>query len=175
MKKVLVFTTITIILIKLTSCHAYLDISSQKEYEAYQDKSHIYVLHLKTNQDSTIYFSESFPGKMSEGEVVVVSLSEIQMKYNITDSIIFKNHKPVPRYFWKNGTKYQIIERDNFFVTGVASDTMRFPFSEIKQMHIKKINTGKTVALIIGCSVAGAGLVFGALNLLIYLAFSDGL
>jgi hypothetical protein len=173
MKKAIAFFASILLMMALTSCHAYMDISGQKEYEAWQDKSHTWVLHLKTNQDSTIDFLYSFPGKMSNGEVVVINLLKAQIKHGEADSIVFYNHRAVPRYFWKDGTRYKIVDQDHYYLTGVVSDTLRIPFSEIKQMNIKKIDTGKTVLLIIGSSIGGVGVWFGLIYLLILLTFSN--
>jgi len=150
-----------------------MDLTGQLEYKAWQDKSHVYVLHLKTNQDSIIHFMDGNPGKMSNDEVVSVNFLKIEMKHGKTDSIVFLKNKPVPRYFWKDGTRYRIVDQDHYSLTGVAYDTNRIPFSEIKQMNIKKIDHNKTVVLVIGCSIGYAGTAAGLLYLLFYLAFSD--
>ena len=167
MKKGLVYLAIMVLLIVLPSCHAYIDISGQKEYEAYQDKYTIGVLELTTNHYKTIRFNEHYPGKMSNGEVTGVLKVKTIFKPDATDSIIFLNTKPVPLYVWKNGKKYKVIHRDEFGLTCTRTDTTRIPFSEIKQMHIKKFETGKTVLLAGG--IAG-GLV-GLIYLIAYLTF----
>ena len=163
----MVFTTIIILLIVLSSCNAYIDISGQKEYEAYQDKYNIGVLELTTNHYKTIRFNKSLPGKMSNGEVIGVSKVKTKFKHGAADSIIFQNTKPVPQYIWKDGKKYKIIHRDEFGLTCTRIDTTRIPFSNIKQMHVKKFETGKTILLAGG--IAG-GLV-GLIYLIAYLTF----
>ena len=167
MKKSLVYPAIIILLIVLQSCNAYIDITGQKEYEAYQDKFNVGVLELTTNHYKTIRFSKGSPGKISNGEVIGISKVKTTFKPGAIDSVIFQNTKSVPQYVWKNGKKYKIIHRDEFGLTCTRNDTTRIPFSEIKQMHIKKLETGKTVLLAGG--IAG-GLV-GLIYLIVYLTF----
>ena len=167
MKKRLVYPAIFILLIVLQSCIAYVDITGQKEYEAYQDKFNIRVLELTTNHYKTIYFNKSLPGKISNGEVTGVLKVKTIFKPGAIDSMIFQNTKPVPQYVWKNGKKYKIIRRDEFGFTCTRTDSVRIPFSEIKQMHVKKFEPGKTVLLAGGI----AGGVFGIICLIVYLTF----
>jgi predicted PilT family ATPase len=166
MKKVLVFITITILLIVLISCHAYIEISGQQDYEVYQDKNQVGVLDLTTNQNKTIYFDESVPGKMSNGEVI--GFPQVRMRSK-ADSIIYKNKKHVAQYVWKNGKKHEIIHQDEFGLTCTETDTTRIPFSEVKEMHVKKFETGKTVLLAAGLT----GGVAGIIALVTYMAFSN--
>jgi hypothetical protein len=167
MKKGIVYPAIIILLIVLSSCNAYIDISGQKEYEAYQDKYTVGVLELTTNHYKTIRFNKGLPGKISNSEVIGVSKVKAIFKPGATDSIIFQNTKPVPQYVWKNGKKYKIIHRDELGFTCTRIDTTRIPFSEIKQMHIKKFETGKTVLLAGGIAGGLVGLVY----LIAYLTF----
>ena len=167
MKKGMAFSAIIVLLIVLQSCNAYIDISGQKEYEAYQDKNNIVVLELTTDHYKTIHFNKGFPGKISNGEVMGVSKVKAKFKPEATDSVIFQNTKPVPQFVWKNGKKYKIIHQDEVGLTCTRTDTTRIPFSEIKQMHIKKFETGKTVLLAAGITGGVVGLIY----LIAYLTF----
>ena len=79
----------------------------------------------------------------------------------------FSKTKPVPQYIWKDGKKYKIIHRDEFGLTCTRTDTTRIPFSNIKQMHVKKFETGKTILLAGGIAGGLEGLVY----LIAYLTF----
>jgi hypothetical protein len=171
-KKIIAFILISIMLIDLTSCHSYLDITEQKDYESFQDKKFVNVLSVRTKQYKTIYFSEKFPGKISNGEVI--GLRHVLLKSFEPDSIIYKNSSaqvviPKAQYALKNGTKYEIILQDYDMLICLASDTTRIPVSEITQMHIKENHPEKAVLLAVGIVGAGIGLVF----LIAYLTAPD--
>jgi hypothetical protein len=163
MKKITALILVVIFLMDLTSCYSYHDITEQKDYESFQDKPNVKVLYLSTKQYKTIYFSEKFPGKILNGEVI--GPHHVLLNNFKPDSIIYKNltqtATPIAQYAFKNGTKYEVIFQDYNKLICLASDTTRIPFSEIKQIHIKKLDSGSTAGLILA--------VAGAIGLVIYL------
>lgn len=167
MRKIIAAILIVIILMNLTSCQSYVYVSNKQDYESFQNKKHVYVMDLVTNKDSTVYFSFSFPGTLSNNEVKgpkLVLLSDFK-----PDAFLFKTYKKIS-FAFKNDIKYKVIYRnDSIWV--LTSGTTRIPFSEIKNMHIKKIDRGKTFALIF----TSAGVLAGVLALMIYLFFQMSL
>jgi hypothetical protein len=164
MKKIIALILVVIFLMDLTSCHSYLDITEQKDYESFQDKQSVKVLYLITKQYKTIYFSEKFSGKILNGEVI--GPRHVLLNNFEPDSIIYKKNStqtaiPIAQYALKNGTKYEVILQDYNKLICLASDTTRIPFSEIKQIHIKKMHPGSTAGLILAAG--------GAIALMIYL------
>jgi hypothetical protein len=174
MRKTIAIILIAILLMDLTSCHAYLDITEQKDYQSFQDKKNVKVLKLRTKQYKTLYFSEKFPGKISNGEVI--GPHHVLLKYFEPDSIIYKNSSaqiliPEAQYALKNGTKYEIILQDYEMLICLSSETTRIPLSEITQMHIKENYPEKSVLLAVGIVGVGIGIVF----LIAYLTFDISL
>jgi hypothetical protein len=162
MKKKIALILIVILLIDLTSCHSYVYISNKQDYETFQDKNHVYVLDLITTSDSAIYFSSSFPGKLSNKEVK--GPRHILLENFNSDSIHF-NKNQIISYVIKDSIRYKVINRNDTILVYLLSDTTRIPFSEIKQMHIKKIDEGKTGALLF--------ISAGALAVAIYLIITQ--
>jgi hypothetical protein len=167
MKKVTAVIMVIIILMDLTSCHAYIDLAGQEDYKAYQDKKHVYVTDLQTNQDTTINFSASSPGKIINGEVKGLPFHQVTLLYCKTDTIIFENSKA--RYIHKNGNMYMVIKQNKNGYTAITSDTIRIPFSDIKQMHIKETYPDKSALLVSGI----AGVSVGIIALITILSFNN--
>lgn len=166
MRKIMSLFLIIVLLINLTSCHSYLTLTEQKDFEKFQTKKRVYVINLQTNQDSTINFSASFPGKMSNGEVT--GPHQVLLDRFKPDSIIFKTSSlkltnPKALYALKNGSRYKIINQENKLLVN-AIDTTRIPFSEIKQMQIKKLDNDKTLLLVAVSTGAYAGLLLWLIN-----------
>jgi hypothetical protein len=165
MKKIFALILVVILLMDLTSCHAYIDLTGQEDYKAYQDKKNVYVIDLETNQDSTINFGESFRGKIINGEVISIHFHQVILPYAKTDTIntiMYENSEA--KYIHRNGNIYKIIEQKKNGYTVIATDTIRIPFSEIKKMHIKENYPGKSALL-------GLGIVGISFGLVILIAF----
>jgi hypothetical protein len=160
MKKVMAFTMAVILLIDLTSCHAYIDLAGQEDYKAYQDKKHVHVVDLQT-------ISESSPGKIINGEVIVLHLHEVILPYCKTDTIIFENSRA--SYIHKNGNLYKVIKQNISGYTAIRTDTIRIPFSDIQKMRIKKSDPGKSALLALGI----AGISVGLIALIAIISFNN--
>lgn len=162
MRKIIAALLIVIIVMNLTSCHSYVYVSNKQDYESFQNKKHVYVMDLVTNKDSMVYFSFSFPGTLSNNEVKgpkLVLLSDFK-----PDAFQFKTFKKIS-FAFKNDITYKVIYRnDSIWV--LTSEVTRIPFSEIKQMHIKKFEPAKTSLMVIGLAGVAAGLSY----LILYLA-----
>jgi hypothetical protein len=159
MKKTMAAIMCIILLMETTACHSYIDLTSLQEYEANQAKPRTYVLHLLTDQYDTLNFSEKFPGRMIKDEVVGIQ-HVLLYKFN-NDSILFKSKRNLtPIYAVKNGVNYRIVNQYGKNLVCNASDTIRIPFSDITQMHIKRIDQDKSLLFIGGVVVGGAGLVY---------------
>jgi hypothetical protein len=61
---------------------------------------------------------------------------------------------------------YKIIEQNKNGYFATTSDTIQIPFSNIKKMHIKETNPGKSALLALGIAGISAGLVV----LIVYLS-----
>jgi hypothetical protein len=157
MKKIIALILVFNLLLDLTSCHAYIDLAGQEDYIAYQDKKNVYVINIQTNQDSTINFSKSFPGKIINGEVMFLQLHQVILPFGITDTLMYENSGV--KYIHRNGNIYKIIEQNKNGYTAIATETIRIPFSEIKKMHIKEKYPGKSVLLGLGIVGISLGLV----------------
>jgi len=159
MKKMFTLILVIIILMNLTSCHSYTYVSSLQDYKAYQEKKHVYAFDLITNKDSMVYFSSSFPGKLANSEVT--GPRQVKIQDFAPDSVIYRNNMKQVKYALKNDIKYIVIYQKDTALVCIASDTTRIPFSEIKQIHIKKMHPGSTTGLILAAG--------GAIALMIYL------
>ena len=161
------FIMVVILLIDLTSCHAYIDLAGQKDYKAYQDKKHVHVIELQTNPYRRVNINESSPGKIINGEVIVLHLHEVILPYCKTDTIIYENSKA--SYIHKNGNLYKVIKQNINGYTAITTDTIRIPFSDIKKMRIKKSDPGKSVLLALGIAAISVGLI----TLIVILSFNN--
>jgi hypothetical protein len=161
MKKIIALILVIILLLDLSSCHSYTYISSVQDYKTYQDKEHVYAIDLITNKDSMVYFSSSFPGKLSNSEVT--GPRHVLLRNFKPDSVVYDKSKLHISYAFKHNYKYSVrYWNDSAFVC-IKADTIRIHFSDIKQMHVKKSDPGKTAVLILG--LAG-----GVIPLFIWLA-----
>lgn len=167
MKKISAMILIVIILVDLTSCHSRIYLSNKQDYETYQDIKHVYAIDLITNNDSTIVFSSRFPGRLFNGEVV--GPRHVTLHNFMPESIIYNKGTLNIAYVLKNDTSYKIAYWNDTTLVCLASDTIRIPFTEIKQMHIKKVAHGKSALLALGIT----GGTLGVLYLLFYLAVSN--
>jgi hypothetical protein len=156
MKKIMALILAAILLLDLTSCHSYVYLTNQQDYKDHQDKEHVYALDLITINDSTIYFSSGFPGKLSSNEVS--GPKQILLSNFKPDSIIL-NRELQAGYVLKDTIRYKVIYRNDSEWVCMTSDTIRIPFSEIKQIYIKKFDPGKSAAGIIGIVGVGIGLI----------------
>jgi hypothetical protein len=161
MKKIFALILVIIILMNLTACHSYTYISSMQDYKAYQDKEHVYAIDLITNKDSMVYFSSSFPGKLSNSEVS--GPRHVLLRNFKPDSVVYNKSKLLISYAFKHKYKYSVRYLNDSAFVCIKADTIRILYSDIKQMHVKKSDPGKTVILILG--LAG-----GAIPLFIWLA-----
>ncbi len=143
---------VIIILMNLTSCHSYTYVSSVQDYKAYQDKKHVYAFDLITNKDSMVYFSSRFPGKLANSEVTGPRQVIIQRFCFRFCNLQIISKKQV-KYALKNDIKYIVIYQKDTALVCIASDTTRIPFSDIKQMHLKKIDQVKSASLAGGIAV----------------------
>jgi hypothetical protein len=153
MKKSITYIAVIILLMELTSCYTYRDLSNQQDYEKLQNKRSVRVLEVLTEQDITISFTEEFPGKMSNGKVGV---GQAFLPYNKDYSILLGDNKT--KYINKNDVRYEIISQDTNGFYCLISD---IPFSEIKQMQIKKISSGKTILCGLGVGLGVVGITIG--------------
>jgi hypothetical protein len=169
MKKVTAVIMVIIILMDLTSCHAYIDLAGQEDYKAYQDKKYVYVIDLQTNPYRRVDINESSPGKIINGEVIVLHSHEVILPFCKTDTIIFENSRA--RYIHKNGNLYKVLKQNKNGYTAVATDTIRIPFSEIKKMQIKETKPVESVFLALGI----AGIAVGIIVLIAILTWDSSL
>jgi hypothetical protein len=159
MKDAIVFVLISILIISLAACHSYVDLTNLKEFEANQAKPRIYVIQLQTVQQETISFSEKFPGRMLKNEVV--GIQQVLLYEFNSDSVIYKGKRSLtPLFAVKNGVNNRVINQDGKSLVCNASDTIRIPFSNITQMHIKKIDQANSLLLFGGVVVGAAGLIY---------------
>jgi hypothetical protein len=171
MKKIITLILVIILLLDLSSCHSYTYISTVQDYKAYQDKKHVYAFDLITNKDSMVYFSSSFPGKLANSEVTGPRQVIIQdfAPDSVIYRVIYRNNMKQVKYALKNDIKYIVIYQNDTALVCIASDTTRIPFSDIKQMHLKKLDQGKSALLVSGIAVGLAGIIY---LIIINLSFS---
>ncbi len=171
MKNIITFLTAISVLSVLTSCHAYVDVMGQKDYEKFQAKKHVYVLNILTNEDSIIYFSRKMPGIMTNEEVK--GAYQILLQDFKPDSVKFKGNfrKPIIEYAIKNGVSYRVLDEDSHKLVYNTTDTTRIPFSDIRQMHVIKPDPVATVILTLGIAAGNIGLYYMVLS---ELDFSGG-
>jgi hypothetical protein len=150
MKKGIAILLITVLVIDLTSCTSYKQLSTRQDFEFYQNNDHIQVLEIRSKKDSIIVFNEKFPGKLENKQVY--GIRQKQFPYNAADSIIFTAQDQNAAYIRNNRVHYKIISHDKSGFTCISSDTIRMSFSDITQMNVKKIDPLKTTLLIVGLS-----------------------
>jgi hypothetical protein len=158
MKKIIALILVIILLMDLTSCHSYTYISKIQDFETYQNKEHVYAMDLITRRDSTVYFSSGFPGRLSNNEVK--GPRQVLLQYFEPDSVHF-NEKHKISYVIKDSIRYKIINRNDTILVCQVSDTIHIPFSEIRQIHIKQVDTAKTTLGIFGIAGVYAAILIG--------------
>lgn len=150
MKKVIAILLVAILVIDLTSCTSYKQLSTQEDFDIYQNKHHIQVLEVHSKKDSIIAFNEKFPAKMENRQVY--GLKQMQFPYNTSDSIIFSAQDQKAAYILDHGVLYKIVSRDKSGFICIAPDTIRTPFSDVTFMTIKKKDPVKSTLLLVGIS-----------------------
>jgi hypothetical protein len=160
MKKIMALILVIILLMDLNSCHSYNYISNIKDYETNQDKEHVYALDLITSRDSTVYFSSRFPGKLSNNEVK--GPRHVLLQRFEPDSMHI-NEKGKIIYIIRDSIRYNVINQHDTILVCILSDTTCISFSEIKQMHIKKIDKANTALAILGIAGVAVGIIIGVL------------
>jgi hypothetical protein len=115
---------------------------------------------VQTVQNSIINFSEKFPARMSNAEVVGIQQVLLD-KFNY-DSVVFKGKGTnlTPIYAVKDEIRYKIVSQDFKNLVCFTSDTIRIPFSEIRKMHLKKFDLAKSLFLAGGIAAGTAGLIY---------------
>jgi hypothetical protein len=170
MKKAMNSLATIISLMGLSSCYDYVNISSQNDYEVYQQKQNVYILDLLTNNDSIIGFDEYTPGLFEQGEVV--GYQHILMQDLKPDSAVLNGKKSKESYAIKNGARYRLkIQDKTNVIMCVAQDKIHIPYSDIKQMHLKELNQRKATLVTMGIAGGGALLTFSIAAAIFLLAY----
>jgi len=121
-----------------------------------QGKSNTYVMQVQTNADSIFSFNDKYPGIMKDDKVIGPKLILLQ---NFTFDSIRYGKGTTPKYVFYNGTGYPVnLNNSGNGYIFIKSDSLSIPFSDIKQMQIKKLSKEKLVALVVGGSCAVGGL-----------------
>ncbi len=160
MKNRIVLIICILVLLEITSCQSYMDLTSPQEFATYQDKSNVQVLQVQTNQYSIINFSEKFAGRISNAEVI--GIRQVLLDKSKYDSLIYKSKGTslTPIYAIKDNVSYKIVNQDYKNLVCFTSDTIRIPFSDITQMHIKETDYVKSLLLFGGVAACAAGLIY---------------
>ena len=159
MKKTIAVVLSIILLMETTACHSYMDLTSLQEFEANKENPNISVLQLQTDQFEMINFSEKYPGRLLKDEVVGIH-QVLLYKFN-SDSVIYKSKTNLtPICAIKDEVRYRIINESSKSLVYISSDTLHIPLSDIKKMHIKKIEQAKSLLLIVGIVAGAAGLIY---------------
>jgi hypothetical protein len=155
-KKGIAILLVTILVIDLSSCVTYKQLSTQQDFEIYQDKKQVQVLEIHSKKDSIVVFNEKFPGKLANKQVY--GLPQIQFPYSMSDSIIFTSSKNKTAYIKNNGTHYLIISQDKSGFMCLVPDTIRTPFSDVTLMNVKRKDPLKSTLLIVGLTAVFIGI-----------------
>jgi hypothetical protein len=156
MKKGIAILLITILVIDLTSCNSYKQLTTQQDFEIYQEKKQVQILEIHSKKDSIIVFNEKFPGKMENKQVY--GIQQKRFPYNASDSIIFTGQDHNATYIRNNGVLYKVISQDKSGFICISPDTIRTSFSDVTLMNIKKKDPIKSTLLIVGISAVFIGI-----------------
>lgn len=156
MKKGIAILLVAILVLDLTSCISYQQLSTQQDFEAYEIMDHIQVLDIHSRTDGIIEFNEKYPGKMEDKQVY--GFEERHFPYNSSNSIIYNAKEAKATYLMNNGIRYKIISQDKSGFVCIATDTTRTPYSDIALISVKKNDPLKTSLLIIGVSTILLGI-----------------
>jgi hypothetical protein len=151
MKKGIAFLLIAILVIDLTSCTSYKQLSTLQDFESYQKKGNINVLDFHSKKDSIIKFNEKFPGKMANDQVY--GIRQMHFPYSSSDSIVFTAQAQNAAFIIHRDVLYKIISQDKTGFICISPDTIRVPFSEVGLMKVEKKDPLKSFLLITGVSV----------------------
>jgi hypothetical protein len=155
-KKGIAILLVTILVIDLSSCVTYKQLSTQQDFEIYQDKKQVQVLEIHSKKDSIVVFNEKFPGKLANKQVN--GLRQVQFPYNTSDSIIFTAQNQNAAFIRSQGVLYKIVSQDKSGYICISPDTIRTPFSEVTQMNVKMKDPEKTTILVLGLSAIVIGI-----------------
>jgi hypothetical protein len=156
MKKGIAILLLAVMVFDLTSCTSYKQLSTQQDFEIYQDKKQVQVLEIHSKQDSIVVFNEKFPGKLANKQVN--GLRQVQFPYNTSDSIIFTAQNQNAAFIRSQGVLYKIVSQDKSGFICISPDTIRTPFSEVTQMKVKMKDPEKTTILVFGLSAIVIGI-----------------
>jgi hypothetical protein len=156
MKKGIATLLIVILVIDLTSCTSYKQLTTRQDFEIYQEKKQVQVLEIHSKKDSIIVFNEKFPGKMENKQVY--GIRQRQFPYDAADSIVFAAQDQNAAYIRYNGVHYRVVSQDKSGFVCISPDTIRTPFSDVTLMNIKMKDPLKSGLLIGGLSVVFIGI-----------------
>lgn len=157
MKKVIAMLLITDLVIELTSCSTYRQLSDERDFKSYQSIDDIQVLDLHSRLDGKIVFNEKFPGKIENEHVF--GFQQRHFPYSASNSIIFNTRELKPIFIENKGIQYRILSQDKTGFICVSLDTIRTPISEIVEMKLKQKDPLKTSLLIAGLSSVFIGML----------------
>lgn len=157
MKKGIAMVLITALVIEMTGCSSYRQLSTGQDYEMFENLNDIEVLDLESRLDGIIVFHEKFPGKIENEQVY--GFQQMHLPYSASNSIVFNTQDANPVYIINNGIQYKIISQNRSGFICVSEDTIRTPFSDIIQMTVREKDPLKTTLLIMGLSSVFIGMM----------------
>jgi len=137
MNKITSYSGVVIVTFFLASCNAYFDASSSDVYADMEKERLVDVMKIQTSSDELVYFSEKYPGKLYNGEVMGVR--HVPLQFFAADSVVYRirGSKEIPLYVFSNGRKFDIYNQDKINLV-YTSSVIQIPYSEISNIQFKK-------------------------------------
>lgn len=152
MKKSIAMGLITVLVIDMTACSSYRQLSTGQDFEIAGNLDDIEVLTIQSRIDGIIVFNEKFPAKIENEQVY--GFQQMHIPYSASNSIIFESRDEKPVYIVNKGTQYIIVSQNRSGFICICQDTLWTPFSDIMSMTVKEKDPLKTTLLIMGLSSA---------------------
>lgn len=132
----------------LISCNSQRFVTDGQEIEKQSLNTHLRILSVRTKDGILYNFNERFPGRISDSRIT--GTPQVIWNFSGADSIRFSNDKEDKKFLWKDGIKYQIIDKDKSNFICITADNVYIPFDKIAQMNYQEHNKTKTTFLIVG-------------------------
>jgi hypothetical protein len=148
MKKTISLLLLVAFLNLLVSCNSQRIITDGRQIENQSLNTHLRILSVNT-KDGTIYnFNERYPGRIIDSRIT--GTPQVFWNFSSADSIGFSNDREDQKFLWKDGTKYQIIDKDKTRFICITTDNVNISFDTIAQINYQEHNKTKTTFLIVG-------------------------
>jgi hypothetical protein len=132
----------------LVSCNSQRVLTNGQEIKNQSLNTHLKILSVNTKDGNLFTFNERYPGRISDSRITGTPMAI--WNFGSADSLSFSNDREDSKFLWKDGTKYQIIDKDKTHFICTATDNVNIPFDTIAQLNYQEHNKTETTFLIVG-------------------------